>query len=164
MLYRHYISHSKAPALYRGAWVAQLSIPFQLSSLSPSSWLWALCQALCWQLRAWSLLQILCLLLSAPLLPILCLSLSLSKKKINIKIQIWFGTPLTKDSQSLEARLPCPPLSHLFSILISNNISAMSLQELICLPEPARPGEHLHTPQNPAQESPSFLLMPTGQS
>ena len=67
-----------------GAWVAQLVerptldqvMISQLVSLSPT---WALC----WQLRAWSLLQMLCLPLSLPLPCSRALSLSLSVSRIN---------------------------------------------------------------------------------
>ena len=45
-------------------WLSRLSGRLQLRSWSHHSWVWALRQALCWQLRAWSLLQILCLPLS----------------------------------------------------------------------------------------------------
>ena len=50
------------------AWVAQ-SVECLTSALVMISWLqiWAPHQALCWQLRAWSLLQILCFPLSLPL-------------------------------------------------------------------------------------------------
>ena len=58
-------------------WLSQLSIRFQLRSWSQGSWVWALCQALCWQLRTCSLLQILCLPLSLPF-PARSLSLSVS--------------------------------------------------------------------------------------
>ena len=67
-------------SIYPGApgWLSQLSLRLQLRSWSHSSWVWAPHQALCWQLRAWSLLRILCLPLSPPL-P--CLhSVSLSHK------------------------------------------------------------------------------------
>ena len=47
-------------------WLSWLSIWLQLRSWSDSSWVWALCQALCRQLRAWSLLGF--------CLPVLCLS------------------------------------------------------------------------------------------
>ena len=49
-------------------WVAQLvEVRLQLRSWSHGSWVWALCWALCWQLRAGSVLWILCLPLSLPL-------------------------------------------------------------------------------------------------
>ena len=65
----------------------RLNVLLQLRSWSCGSWVWAPHQDLCWQLRAWCLLQILCLSLSLPL-PHLCslsLSLSLSVSKINIR-------------------------------------------------------------------------------
>ena len=46
--------------------LSRLSIRFPLRSWFNSSWGWAPCWALCWQLRAWSLLRILCLPLSLP--------------------------------------------------------------------------------------------------
>ena len=45
-------------------WLSQLSIWLWLRSWSRSLWVWAPHQALCWQLRAWSLPRILCLPLS----------------------------------------------------------------------------------------------------
>ena len=62
-------------------WLSQLGIRLWVRSRSHSLLVWALCQALCWQLRFWSLLQILCLRLSLLLLPCSCsVSLSLSQK------------------------------------------------------------------------------------
>ena len=58
-------------------WLCWLGVRLRLRSWSHGSWVWAPCQALCWQLRVWSLLRILCL----PLCPSpahalsLCLSL-----------------------------------------------------------------------------------------
>ena len=60
-------------------WLSQLSVQLQLRSWSHSLWVRAQCRALCWQLRAWSLLQILCLPLSLPL-PCLLSLLSLKNK------------------------------------------------------------------------------------
>ena len=48
-------------------WLSRLSIGLPLRSRSHSFWVWALSQTLCWQLRAWRLLRILCLPLSLPL-------------------------------------------------------------------------------------------------
>ena len=65
----------------RGAlgWLSRLGIRLRLRSWSRSLWVQAPRRALCWQLRAWSLLRILCLPCSLPLpLLMLCLSLSLS--------------------------------------------------------------------------------------
>ena len=63
-------------------WLSWLGVWLELRSWSPCSWIQAPLRALCCQLRSWSLLQILCLPLSAaPPLLTLCLSLS----KINIK-------------------------------------------------------------------------------
>ena len=49
------INHIK---ITRGApgWLSRLGVWPRLRSCSPSSWIWALCRALCWQLGAWSLL------------------------------------------------------------------------------------------------------------
>ena len=81
-----YISHVRIKRnSYYGApgWLSQLSVPLQLRSWSCSLWVRALHQALCWQLRAWSLLLVLCLPLSLSL-PCSC-SVSLClKHKINI--------------------------------------------------------------------------------
>ena len=65
------------------AWLSHLSLQLRLRSWSCDLWFRAPRQALCWQLRAWSWLQILYLPLSLPL-PF-SHSLSLSKIKINIK-------------------------------------------------------------------------------
>ena len=62
-------------------WLSQLSLGLQLRSWSHGLWVGAPHWALCWQLRAWSLLQILCLCLSLPL-PCSC-SVSLSLWKTN---------------------------------------------------------------------------------
>ena len=67
---------------FQGArgWLSRLSVRLWLRSWSHSSWVWAPCLALCWQLRPWSLLGILCLaLFLSPPFPSLC-SLSLSQK------------------------------------------------------------------------------------
>ena len=56
-------------------WLSQLSIRLRLRSWSHTPWVQAPCLAVCWQLRAWSLLQILCLPLSDPPLFTFCLSL-----------------------------------------------------------------------------------------
>ena len=69
----------KARSTGAPAWLSRLGVWLQLRSWSHSSWVQALCRALCWQLRAWRLLRILCLPLSLSL-PACTLSLS---KKIN---------------------------------------------------------------------------------
>ena len=56
-------------------WLSRLSVRLRLRSWSRGWWVWAPHRALCWQLRAWSLLWILPSSLSAP--PLLMLSLSL---------------------------------------------------------------------------------------
>ena len=62
-------------------WHSQLSVRLQLRSWSRGSWVWALRQALCWQLRGGSLLQILCLpLCPSPHWPSISLSFSLKNK------------------------------------------------------------------------------------
>ena len=66
-------------ALGAPGWLSQLSVRLQLRSWSHSPWAQAPCRALCWHLRAWSLLHILCLPLSLPL-PCSC-----SVSKINNK-------------------------------------------------------------------------------
>ena len=50
-------------------WLSWLSAWLWLSSWSHHSWVWAPRWALCWQLRAWSLLPILCLSFSLPAHP-----------------------------------------------------------------------------------------------
>ena len=64
---------------YLGApgWLSRLSGRLRLRSWSRGPWVRALHRALCWQLRAWSLLRILCLPLPLPF-PGSC-SVSLSK-------------------------------------------------------------------------------------
>ena len=57
---------------------SQLSVRLWFRSRSHGLWVWAPHRALCWQLRAWSLLQILCPPLSLPS-PAHTLCLSLSK-------------------------------------------------------------------------------------
>ena len=69
-------------------WLSWLSGRLQLRSWSHSSWVQAPCQALCWQLGAWSLLPILCLPLSLSL-PLPCshsVPLSLKSKYIHTYI------------------------------------------------------------------------------
>ena len=63
-------------------WLSWLSVQLRLRSWSHGLWVRALQQALCWQLRTWSLLQILSPSLSAPPPLALSLSLSLSLSKI----------------------------------------------------------------------------------
>ena len=62
-------------------WLSQLSVWLWLRSWSHGSWVQAPCWALCRHLRAWSLLQILCLPLSLTL-PCSC-SVSLCLSKMN---------------------------------------------------------------------------------
>ena len=67
-----YVSVPQHPLLRKtpgGApgWLSGLSIQLWLRSWSCGSWGWALRRALCWQLRAWNLLQILSLSLSLSL-------------------------------------------------------------------------------------------------
>ena len=69
-------------------WLRWLSVRLRLRSWSHGSWVRArigLCAELL--LRAWNLLQILCLLLSLPLLHLYSVSL-FQKKKINVKNKI----------------------------------------------------------------------------
>ena len=72
--------HQKPQARGAPGWLSWLSIPLGLRSWSHGLWVRAPCWTLCWQLRAWSLLQILCLPLSTPLLLMLCVSLSKTNK------------------------------------------------------------------------------------
>ena len=68
----------------RGAWVSKLVRRLtRFRSWSCGSWVWASSSALCWQLRAWSWLRILCPSLSAP--PHLALCVSLSKIDKHLK-------------------------------------------------------------------------------
>ena len=63
-------------------WLSRLSERLRLRSWSHSSWVWAPHRALCWQLRAWSLLLLLllCLPLSLPLAHSHSVSVSLKNK------------------------------------------------------------------------------------
>ena len=61
---RHECPHWKRTRLGAPGWLSRLSVRLRLRSWSRSSWVQAPCRALCWQLRAWSLFQILCLRLS----------------------------------------------------------------------------------------------------
>ena len=70
------IPKDKTPGV--SGWLSQLRISLQLKSWSHGLWVQTPRQALCWQLRAWSLLQILSLSLSVRL-PSHSLSLSLSQ-------------------------------------------------------------------------------------
>ena len=74
---KHFLKKTK------NLWLSWLSIWLRLRSWSQGSWVQAPCRALCWQLTARSLLQILCLLLSLCPSPAHTLSLSLSLSKIN---------------------------------------------------------------------------------
>ena len=74
MLASGYNSTFKFAGIGAPGWLSWLSFPLRLRSWSRGSWVRVPCQALCWQLRAWSLFQI----LSLPL-PMLC-SLSVSQK------------------------------------------------------------------------------------
>ena len=71
-------------------WLSRLRVWFRFRSWSHSSWVRAVCRALCWQLRAWTLLRILCLPLSLCPSPAWALSLSLSLSKINTHKKIFF--------------------------------------------------------------------------
>ena len=64
-------------------WLSWLSVRLPLRSWSHTPWVWAPHQALCWQLRAWSLLQI---CVSPSLCPSPANALSLSVSKINKNI------------------------------------------------------------------------------
>ena len=74
-----FISANTYKNLLNGApgWLSWLSVQLRLRSWSHSLWVRAPHQALCWQLRTWSLLQILCLLLSLPPPCLHCVFLSL---------------------------------------------------------------------------------------
>ena len=79
----HMESQNRKRTLGRRAWVAHsVKHPTWLGSWSHSLWVWAPHKALCWQLRAWSLFQILCLSLCPS--PAHALSLSVSKINKNI--------------------------------------------------------------------------------
>ena len=75
------LSSQKANSTGAPGWLSQLSVRLQLRSWSHGLWVPAPHRALHWQLRAWSLLWILCLPLSLPF-PYSC-SVSLSLSKLN---------------------------------------------------------------------------------
>ena len=79
---------SKSKGLGVPGWLSWLNVWLGFRSWSRGSWVWALHRALCWHLRAWSLLWILCLsfLSSLPLL-----SVSQTLKKIK-KQKVWYLT------------------------------------------------------------------------
>ena len=85
------LSLSKIDILGAPGWLSRLNVWLQLRSCSPDSWVRVPSQALCWQLRVWSLLQTLsvclsvCLSLSLFAPPPLWCMLSLSLSKVNIK-------------------------------------------------------------------------------
>ena len=85
-------------------WLSRLGIQLRLGSWSRSLRVWVPHQALCWQLRPWSGLQILCLPLSLPLPCSRTVSLSLSK--INIKKK------LKKRKLKMDERPKCKTGSH----------------------------------------------------
>ena len=92
-------------------WLSLLSDRLRLRSWSCGSWVWAPRQALCWQLRAWNLLRILCLPLSL-LLPHSCfvsLSLSLKKKYINKIYDVLLCTLVLPGLVDAYAPLLSPP-------------------------------------------------------
>ena len=81
-------------------WLSWLSIQLQLRSSSHDSRVRAPHQALCWQLKAWSLLHILCLPLFALPLLMLCVSLSKTnklKKKKCLKKGVFYKPKLHQE-------------------------------------------------------------------
>ena len=119
------LEQSRAPG-----WLSWLSVLLQLRSWSHGLWVQALHWALCWQLRAWSLLWILCLLLSLPLPDSRsCLSLSLPLSKINIKKErerdrvAWPREKLLQPHSSSQAPCRIWGLSYLCSCGISCPVS-----------------------------------------
>ena len=115
-------------------WLSGLSFWLWLGLWSHGSWVWAPHQALCWQLRAWSLLQILCLPLSLPF-PCLC-SVSLSLSKIN-KILKNLGVP--EWFNRLSVRLRLRSWSHGSWVRAPHwalcwQLGAWSLLRILCLP------------------------------
>ena len=76
-LFKSFFKNSPAGA---PGWLSWLSVQLRLRPGSHSLWVQAPCQALCWQIRAWSLLWILCPSLSATLPLMFCFSLSVKNK------------------------------------------------------------------------------------
>ena len=82
MTWQHIVRVYKC-SLAAPGWLSWLSICLLLKSWSPGSWVRALCWPLCWQLKAWSLLRILCF--SHSLLLSCSCSVSVAQKWINVK-------------------------------------------------------------------------------
>ena len=97
-------------------WLSWLSIQVRLRSGSHGLWVRAPRWALCWQLRAWSLLQILCL----PLSLLLPCSHSVSLSKINKDWECKLVQPLWKTVwrflKKLKIELPYHPAIALLGI------------------------------------------------
>ena len=104
-------------------WLSRLSVRLQLRSWSCGPWVQALRRALRWQLRAWSLLRILCLPLSLPSSPppplMLVLSLALSLSKINkhLKIVFKYKKHLCTDSERTLRHLRVEKASCVYDVI-----------------------------------------------
>ena len=86
-----------------------LSVRLWVRSWSHGLWVWAPYRALCWQLRAWSLLQLLCLPLPLALPCSHSVCLSVSQKEINIKNKRrprWTTTTITPSWRQRGVLLP----------------------------------------------------------
>ena len=119
-----------SPVLQKGAtigvpgWLSRLSVRLQLRSWYHSSWVRALHRALCSQLRAWSLLQILCLPSSLSLPGSLSHSLSLCLSKINKHRGAWVAQSV-KRSTSAQVTISWSMSSSLVS---GSGLTAQSLE------------------------------------
>ena len=93
-------SHAVSKINKRGApgWLSRLSVRLQFRSWSHGSWVRAPRQALCWQLRPWSLFQMLCLCPS----PTCALPLSVLKINKHLKIKKKKFTKFTNKIQNLQ--------------------------------------------------------------
>ena len=110
-------------------WLGWLTLRLWLRSWSPILWVQVLCWALCWQLRAWSLLWILYIPLSAPpplaLARARALSLSplLSLSKLNKHLKNRCVNPEMSWRGVITPRYNLRPMRNESSICLSGKIS-----------------------------------------
>ena len=112
IIYRDIHGNLKQESAGAPGWLCRLSVRLWFRSWSRRWWVQAPRRALCWQLRAWSLLWNLCSPLSRSLSapPLLILCLSVSQKWINVKktIKIRKRTAASR-RQMFSFSLDCDP-------------------------------------------------------